>query len=153
MNNNTVGTIADRPPSKLHRAKDHFTARSQFARSAFNDRHNPILAKTPVRSQQAAKANVPINFLWAVKIGERVVGMARLVQDGPQSAEIVLFRIDPEWSHTKVPLNLIRSIESFCQEHGRLSVFMQPHTVPTWILTLMNQHGILLKETKQGQKN
>ncbi len=68
---------------------------------------------------------VPINSLWVIKIGDRVVGMARLVQDGPHSAEIVLFRIDPEWSHTKVPLNLIRSIESYCQNHGRLSVAMQ----------------------------
>jgi hypothetical protein len=153
MNNNTVGTLANRSPSKLHRAKDHFTAGPQFARNTFNNYRNPKFAKTRVRSQQAIKANVPINFLWAVKIGERVAGMARLVQNGPHSAEIVLFRIDPEWSHTKVPLNLIRSIESFCQEHGRLSVFMQPHTVPTWILTLMKQHGILLKETKQRRKN
>ena len=153
MTTNTVGVVANRSPSKLHRAKDRFTARSQFARNAFNDHHNPNLAKTMVRSQRAGHENIPIHALWVNKIGNRVVGMARLVQDGPHSAEIVLFRIDPEWSHTKVPLNLIRSIESYCLSHGRLSVVMQPHTVPTWILTLMNQHGILLKETKQGQKN
>jgi hypothetical protein len=153
MSINTVGTLADRSPSKLHRAKDRFTARPQFARNAFNNRHNPIHAETMVRSRQAANVNVPINSLWVIKIGDRIVGMARLVQAGPHSAEIVLFRVDPEWSHTKVALNLIRSIESFCQKHGRLNVIMQPHTAPPWIATLMNQHGILLKETKQGRKN
>jgi hypothetical protein len=105
------------------------------------------------RSRRAGHKYVPINSLWVIKIGDRVAGMARLVQDGPHSAEIVLFRIDPEWSHTKVPLNLIRSIQSFCLNHGRLNVIMQSHTAPPWILNLMNQHGILLKETKQGQKN
>ena len=150
MRSNTVGTLANRSPSKLDRAKDRFTARPQFARNAFNNRQNPNLAKTMARSQRAANVNVPIHSLWVIKIGDRVVGMTRLVQDGPHSAEIVLFRIDPEWSHTKVPLNLIRSIESFCQKHGRLNVIMQPHIAPPWILTLMNQHGIqMLKENKQ----
>lgn len=150
MRNNTVGTLADRSPSKLHRNKDRFTARPEFARNAFNNRQNPNLAKTMVRSLRAGHEYVPINSLWAIKIGDRVVGMARLVQDGPHSAEIVLFRVDPEWSYTKVPLNLIRSIENFCQKHGRLNVIMQSHTAPPWILTLMSQHGFqMLKENKQ----
>ena len=150
MNNNTVGTLAGRSPSKLHRDKDRFAARPQFARNAFNNPQNPILAKTMASSHRAGHENVPINSLWVIKIGERVVGMARLVQNGPHSAEIVLFRIDPEWSHTKVPLNLIRSIESFCQKHGRLNIIMQPHTAPPWIATLMNQHGFqMLKDNKQ----
>ncbi len=46
MSNNTVGTLADRSPSKLHCAKDRFTARPQFARNAFNDHRNPNLANT-----------------------------------------------------------------------------------------------------------
>jgi hypothetical protein len=153
MSSNTVGILTNRSPSKLHRSKDRFTARSQFPRNAFNNHHNPNLAKTMESSQRAGYEIVPINSLWVIKIGDRVVGMARLVQDGPHSAKIVLFRIDPEWSHTKVPLNLIRSIESYCLNHGRLSVVMQAHAAPPWILTLMNQHGILLKETKQGRKN
>jgi len=153
MRSNTLGTLADRSPSKLHRAKARFTARPQFARDVFNNRQNPNLAKTMAGSRRTAHEIVSVNSLWVIKIGDRVAGMARLVQDGPHSAEIVLFRIDPEWSHTKVPLNLIHSIESFCVSHGQPSVVIQPHIVPPWILTLMNQHGIFLKQTKQGQKN
>ncbi len=149
MRSNTVGILADRSPSKLHRAKDRYAARPQFARNALNNNRNPILAKSMAKSRRSSHENVPVNSLWVNKIGDRVVGMARLVQDGPHSAVIVLFRIDPEWSHTKVPLNLIRSIESFCQKHGPLHVIMQPHTVPPWILPLMNQHGFQFSKEKQ----
>ncbi len=153
MRSNTLGTLADRSPSKLRRDKARFPARTKFTPNAFNNRQNPNLAKTMARSQRAGHEYVPINSLWGIKIGDRVVGMARLVQDGPQSAEIVLFRIDPEWAHTKVPINLIHSLESFCVSHGQPSLVIQPHIVPPWILTLMNQRGIFLKQTKQGQKN
>jgi Acetyltransferase (GNAT) domain len=151
MRSNTIGAIANRSPSKLHRAKDHFAAQPQFARNNFNNHRNPNFAKSAVNFQRTGQENGPINSLWVIKIGDRIVGMTRLVQDGPHSAEIVLFRVDPEWSHTKVPLNLIRSVESFCKKHGRLEVSMQPHTAPPWIMSLMNHHGF--RFTKEKQKS
>lgn len=141
MKTNMFNSIADRPSLEKHRVKDRFMAQPHFPRTSSFNHGNENRGKTAVRSEHDGRENAPISSLWVSKIGGRIVGMARLIQNGPHSARIVLFRIDPEWSHTHVPLNLIRSIQSFCENHGRLNVIMQPHTVPFWLLTLMNQNG------------
>jgi len=142
MSSNTFGILAGHSPIKLHRPKEHFSARPQFTGNSVDNHSNPNFGKTMAGSPRSKhKKNIPINSVWVNKIGDQVVGIARLVQVGTHSAEIVLFRIDPEWSHTKIALNLIRSIESFCQQHGQLDVVMRLHNTPPWILALMNQHG------------
>jgi hypothetical protein len=141
MKSSTINPVANHKRSDGHAAKARFAARTQFSGASLYGLGNPKIGKAIAQSPQVCRNNIPLNSLWVNKIGNRVVGMARLVQDGPHSAQIVLFRIDPEWSHTKVPVNLIYSIQSFCQKHGRLKVSMQPHTAPTWLLTLMSQHG------------
>jgi hypothetical protein len=141
MSSGALGVFAGHCPSKLHGPEESFSARPQFTGN-YGNHSNPNLEKTATGSAGAKrKKNTPINSVWVNKIGDQVVGIARLVQNGPHSAEIVLFRVAPDWSHTKVALNLIRSIESFCQQHGQLDVVMRNKGSPPWILALMNQHG------------
>ena len=80
-----------------------------------------------------------------------MVGLARLVEDGPQNARLVLFRIDPEWYHTKVPENLIRTIQNFCSKNGYLNVVLTSHVVPTWMLSLLNHAGFRLLKKSKGE--
>jgi hypothetical protein len=141
MKSSAISPVANRQRSDGRTAKAHFATQTQFPGASMYHCGNQKFDKNIAQTRQIGHENVPASSLWVNKIGNRVVGMARLVQDGPHSARIVLFRIDPEWSHTKIPVNLIYSIQSFCQNHGGLKVSMQPHTVPTWLLTLMIQHG------------
>ena len=148
MKSSTISSIADLPRLQRHAAKDRFAAHPQFSQSSMHNHDTQNSGNITIQAQQAGRDKAPINSLWIIKIGNRVVGMARLIQDGPRSAQIVLFRIDPEWSHTKVPVNLIYSIQSFCQNHGGLKVSMQPHSAPPWLLTLMNHHGFEFSKAK-----
>ena len=141
MKTDTIGVLRRRSPRKLRGPRNCFSAQPKFARTTSNGHRGMDYAEDAACSARPIDKDAALNSLWVEQIGDRVVGMARLVQAGPGSAEIVLFRIDPEWSHTKVPLDLIRSIEVFCKRHGRPDVTIQPHTAPPWILTLMNQHG------------
>src|SRR3989304_1898970 len=82
-----------------------------------------------------------INSLWINKIGDRIVGLARLVQDGPMKVRLVYFHIDPEWCHTKIPEKLLRTIQNFCRDHGGLKMILSSNTLPPWLLTLLNHNG------------
>jgi hypothetical protein len=93
-----------------------------------------------------------MNCLWINKVGDRIVGLARLVQDGPHKARLVLFHIDPEWYHTKVPENMIRSIESFCRDHSDVKIILSPHVVPPWLVKLLKQHGFRFTEKNKMRK-
>ncbi len=90
-----------------------------------------------------------INSLWINKIGDRIVGLARLVPHGPHEARLVFFHIDPEWQHTKVPENLIRSIYNYCQDHGGIRVILASQVAPPWMLALLKQYGF--RCTKPGK--
>lgn len=141
MKTHTNGGVAENAPIHGHRVGDRFSTQPQFPRTSLHNRSNPKIEKTLARPRKTGCALIPVSTVWVNRIGKRVVGMARLVQDGSHSARIVLFRIDPEWRHTHVTLNLINSIQKYCQDHGQLNVFLPPHVAPTWILSIMNQHG------------
>jgi N-acetylglutamate synthase-like GNAT family acetyltransferase len=141
MKTDSLGVIADRSITHRHHSKNYSVMRPKDPRDHSRDRRNPHFGNTNIRSRHVCDENNSINSAWIIRIGNRVVGMARLEQDGPQSVRIALFRIDPEWSHTHVPMNLIRSIQIHCKQHGHLKVFLPPHIVPPWMVALMNQHG------------
>jgi hypothetical protein len=122
-----------------HDDKEHFAERAQYSKASLYNHGARNASKTTVHSQELDSEDAPVNSLWVIKIGNHDVGKARLVQDGRHSARIVLFRIDPEWSHTKVPVNLIHSIKKYCENHGGLKVSMQPQSAPPWMFTLLNQ--------------
>jgi hypothetical protein len=82
-----------------------------------------------------------LNYLWINQIGDRIVGMARLVQNKPNEARLVLFHVDPEWHHTKIPEKLFYSILSFCRSHGCLFVILPPNVLPPWMLSLLDHLG------------
>jgi hypothetical protein len=133
---NSMDVAGDTLPR--HRNVERPTNGHQSSEAHLFNRSN----RTTDRANQASRASTSANLVLINKIGKRVVGMAQLAQDGPHSAKIVLFRIDPEWRHTHITLNLINSIKEYCQDHGQLNVFLPPHVVPPWMLPLMNQHGI-----------
>jgi hypothetical protein len=150
MKTDTVGAVAERPGrAKLHNNGSIYSYRSQFVPDQSHSRSNSNLNRTIVVKQQVGDGrNAAINSLWICKVGDRILGTVGLVQDSPQTARIILFRIDPEWRHTKVPMNLIHSIERYCQNHGGLLVTVQPHAAPSWIMTLMNRHGFQSSDSK-----
>jgi hypothetical protein len=146
MKSHLNGTIVAKAPLHPHRARVRFPAHSYLSPTSLPNKTCRHLDKTKPstrheRAVKLEKQNALANTLWVIKIGNSIIGNARLVQDGPDSARIVQFRIDPEWSHTKIPLNLINSIQSFCSAHGPLKVTLPPHVVPSWIQTLMSRHG------------
>jgi hypothetical protein len=87
-------------------------------------------------------ADTSVNSLWVTKIGSKIVGMARLVQDNPHKVRIAFFRVSPEWSHTNIAVNLIDSIRKYCDLNGGLEIVIHPGTVPPWLCSVMNHHGV-----------
>jgi hypothetical protein len=150
MRTDTIGMLTRRSPRKLRGPRNYLSARPQFDGTVTNNHRGVNQASDSASRARPIDKGAAFNSLWVKKIGDRVVGMARLVQAGPHSAEIVLFRIDPEWSHTKVPVDLIHSIEVFCKRHGRPDVTIQPHTAPPWILALMSRHGFHFSTENAG---
>ena len=99
MKSNSLSTIENKEVSIRERSKTQLdTFSSPTIDSFFKRRKNNSTA--PVNSTYKLGAEPgQINSIWINKVGNRVAGLARLVQDGPHSACIVLFRIDPEWRH------------------------------------------------------
>lgn len=85
-----------------------------------------------------------INCLWASRIGERVVGLVHLVGVGRQTASITLFRVDPEYRHTVVLTNLIDRVRDFCGGRGCLTVQLESHVAPRWVLRQFDARGLRL---------
>jgi hypothetical protein len=152
MKNNNLGVIAHRDILRGRRPKEQnkthpIAILDAFLKSRKNDYTSPMNITCKLGPETGR-----INSIWINKVGNRVVGLARLVQDAPQSACIVLFRIDPEWRHTKITSDMINSIQQFCQEHGTLNVRILPHVAPPWMFAIMKQHGIRREEMSRAVK-
>jgi hypothetical protein len=79
--------------------------------------------------------------LFVSKIGGDIVGMARLVEDRPEAARILVFHVDSQWCHTAVPGRLLSSIHDYCWSHGRLSLVLEPSAAPLWVLHMLSRCG------------
>jgi hypothetical protein len=145
MNANAINIPKNSGPLDRHRLKNGSLTKSHHPEIFLHEHSNPTKGKPISKTRRMAienKDSDQISSLWVNKVGDRIVGMARLVQDGPHSARIVVFHIDPEWFHTKVALHLIDSIQAFCQEHGGINLVMPQHAIPPWMQTMMNSHGV-----------
>jgi hypothetical protein len=90
----------------------------------------------------------PANYLWASKIGDRVVGLLHLVGVDRQAVSITLFRVDPEYRHTTVPTNLIQYVHAFCCDRGCTTLLMESHVAPAAVLRQIAIHGFRLVRRK-----
>jgi hypothetical protein len=100
-------------------------------------RENP---PTTPAADEAAKCN----FLWASRIGDRVVGLLHLVGIDNQTVSIALFRVDPEYRHTTVLTNLIQYAHTFCRDRGCKTVLLESHVAPLVVLRQLEHHGFRL---------
>jgi hypothetical protein len=147
MKSNALGTLEYHGQSHRRRVKNQLTAKYRFPKLPSGDRNNPNAGKSAsekiMKPQKADDkgGHAATNSLWLSKIGDRIVGTVRLVQDNPRSVRIVLFRIDPEWSHTHIAVNLIKTIQEYCRDNGGLEVTLSQHVVPPWLHAIMNHHG------------
>ena len=87
------------------------------------------------------RARTRTNCLWVSQIGDRIVGIVRLVEAGPGTARIAMFRIDPDWYHTPVVTNLVRAVEEYCRQHGYLRVLVGFGVAPPWMPSILRRHG------------
>jgi hypothetical protein len=79
--------------------------------------------------------------LWIKRIGDRTVGLLRLVQSEPQAARIVTFRIDPDWYHTTVVSDLIRAVQDHCLRRACFRVLVDFRVAPPWLPSILRRHG------------
>jgi N-acetylglutamate synthase-like GNAT family acetyltransferase len=140
MKGHILSPVVDRSP-----VLRNSPAKNHHPKPALLNHGNPNFGDITAISASAVQENAPLSNLWVSKIGDRVVGMARLVQNGPHSAEIVCFRVDPEWIHTKIPMHLINSIQTYCRANGKHKVTLNHHIVPFWMQTLLSHHGFRCK--------
>jgi hypothetical protein len=141
MNANAISVPKNSGSSHPHPAKNGSLTKSHHPGIFLHENSNPNKGQ-PISKTRRMAGDDQISSLWVNKVGDRIVGMARLVQEGPHSARIVVFRIDPEWYNTNVALNLIDSIQSYCKEHGGVNLIMPQHAIPLWMQSLMNSHGV-----------
>ncbi len=91
----------------------------------------------PEKNREQTRANC----LWVSQIGDRIVGIVRLVETGPGTARIAMFRIDPDWYHTQVVTNLVGAIEEYCRQHGYSRVLVGFGVAPPWMPSILRRHG------------
>ncbi len=83
----------------------------------------------------------PPQCLWVSQIGDSIVGIVRLIEERPGVARIVTFRIDPDWYHTPVVANLVRTVEEYCRQHGCCKVLVGFGVAPPWMPSVLRRHG------------
>jgi hypothetical protein len=142
----TFGGVKAQPTVQGRRIKAHFPLNAPCPEIRAYTPSNATQIEKNVRIKKKEYKDTPVNTVIMNKIGNHIAGVVRIVQDGPRSAKIVLFRVDPEWRHTRVTLNLINSVQKYCREHGQLKVNLKPHAAPSWMLGLMIQHGFEFME-------
>jgi hypothetical protein len=94
-----------------------------------------------VSCPQKDKARAQAKCLWISQIGDSVVGLVRLVEAGPGTARIVMFRIDPDWYHTPVVANLVKAVADYCRRQGRFKVLVDFGVAPPWMPSILRRHG------------
>ena len=82
--------------------------------------------------------------LFVSKIGSQVVGFAQLVEDGPQAGRVAVVRLAVEWSHTSVPLRLMRSVHSYCCSRGYRTLMLDASAAPRAVLRVLSRCGFQL---------
>ena len=100
-----------------------------------------VPARLPRESPKPRRSPNPANCLFVNQIGDRIVGVVRLIKSGPGTARIVVFRVDPEWCHTSVVTGLLESIQSHCRQHGCLRVLVDFSVAPPWMSNVLRGHG------------
>lgn len=98
-------------------------------------------ASARVSCPQRNRTQASTRCLWISQIGDRIVGVVRLVEAGPGTARIAMFRIDPEWYHTPVVTNLIGAVQEYCQQHGCVKVLVGFGVAPPWMPSVLRRHG------------
>ena len=73
-----------------------------------------------------------------------MVGAVELRHEGPDTAEICLFRVDPEWQHTSVPRKLLQCVRGHSRHYGLTRISMEPRMVPRWLLQSLRRRGFRL---------
>ena len=85
-----------------------------------------------------------MEYLFVSKIGSQVVGFAHLIEDGPQAGRVVVVRLAVEWSHTSVPLRLMRSVHSYCRSRGYQTLMLEASAAPRAVLRVLSRCGFQL---------
>lgn len=95
-----------------------------------------------------------MEHLFVSNIGGENVGVARVVEDRPGEARIVLFRVASEWCHTSVPKRLLRDIHEFCQERDCRTLSLEPGATPPWMSLVLERCGfrVLRRKESSGRK-
>jgi hypothetical protein len=104
---------------------------------------NQCLENNP-STTPAAETTAKCNFLWASRIGDRVVGLLHLVGIDNQTVSIALFRVDPEYWHTTVLTNLIQYAHTFCRDRGCKTLLLESHIAPLVVLRQLESRGFRL---------
>lgn len=146
MKSNLLERVSIREQLNCNNLSDCFIKKNPSVRAGFKNYSNQNHKNSVLINRCTGGKDMPISSLWISKIGERVVGVARLVQNGPLSAKIVAFRIDLEWRHTKIALDMMKSIQNYCQEHRLSKVYLHQNVVPSWMMGMMNLHGFKCME-------
>jgi hypothetical protein len=78
------------------------------------------------------------------RVGQRTVGIVHLVGTRHQALSITLFRVAPEYGHTVILTNLIDRVCDYCRECNTLTVHVESHVAPQWVLRQMDGRGMRL---------
>jgi hypothetical protein len=92
-----------------------------------------------------------MKHLFVSKVGDLMVGFVHLVEDGPQAARVTVIRVAVEWSHTSVPVRLMRTVHSYCRSRGFLTLTLEASAVPRSVLRALNRGGFSLVQEGHQQ--
>ena len=116
-------------------------------------RHRLRSAKAAVAERGHVKeddaGNAP-DCIWICGIAGRILGAVRLRHAGLDTAQICLFRVDPEWQRTSVTGKLIECIRQHTGRCGVTKVVMDPHVAPRWLLRSLRHCGFRLVGRKDS---
>jgi len=101
--------------------------------------------KIAARRPTTSRSSNPANCLFVNQIGDRIAGIVRLVKAGAGTARILVFRVDPEWYHTAVVTDLLRSVQDHCRRYGCFRVLVDFSVAPPWMSNILRSHGFRVR--------
>jgi len=141
--------MSKRTPHRLDADTSAWRRRTEEMRRPVCHPPQPAADATPGKSRagslKTSRTPGPANCLFNNQIGDRIVGVVRLVKVGPGTARILLFRVDPEWYHTAVVTGLLQSVWDHCRQHGCFRVLIDFSVAPPWMSNILRGHGFRVR--------